>query len=135
MRRTAIHHQMSIRAKESGAHFLAALGALTLIVPLSVRAQLHQTGFTYGITSTGFSHQQRIRNNAANITNLQTTRSNLNMSNPSQYTRIDPSNPDIDFLQQQTITNQRAESRNQALILNDNFSFSVFRNNQLQPPN
>jgi hypothetical protein len=135
MRGNTIHHQAPISVTKFHTWFTAALGVLTLIAPLSVGAQLHQTGFTYSITSKGFSHQQRIRNNGANTTDLQTTRSNLNMSNPSQYTRVDPSNPDISFLQQQTITNQRTEGRNQALIFRDNFSFSVFRNNQFQPPN
>ena len=115
--------------------FMVVLGLLTLLEPVSVRAQLHLTGFTYGITSKGFSHQQRVRNSGANATDQQSTLSNLNISNPSQYTRADQSNPDIDFLQQQTITNQRTESRGQALVLSDNFSFSLFRNNQFQPPN
>jgi hypothetical protein len=120
----------------AAASILALLaGWITTGTPLACRAQLHSTGFSYGITLNGISQSQRLRTIGANTSSLQTTVNNLDLTNPNVYRRLNPGIPDFDYLQQQTLNNQRTTSVNNATILSNQFSFSVFRSNQFQPAN
>lgn len=116
-------------------HLVSAFSLVLFAAPQAVRAQLHVTGFSYTITSKGISHRQQLRQSAATSSDRQLTVSNLDAASPSQFSRLDAANPDLEALEQQTLNNQRTESRSNALILSDNFTFSVFRGNQYQPPN
>ena len=121
--------------RSSAAALLALLMGLTTGTPVACRAQLHATGFSYGITTKGISQRQQLKTGGTNASDLQTTVSNLDLTNPNQYQRLNPAIPDFDFLQQQTLNNQRSLSTNNATVLTNNFTFSVFRSNQYQPPN
>ena len=111
------------------------LTGLFLTVPVAVRAQLHSTGFSYGITTHGLTQRQQLKQSRSGVSDQQFTSSNLDLTDPTQYKRLNPAIPDFDLLQQQTLNNQRTETRSNTIVMSDNFTFSVFRNNQFQPPN
>lgn len=96
-------------------------------------AQLHITGFTYGIASNGISHQQRLRQERSSASDLKIT--TYNSSVDAIYQRSNPEDPQIDLLRQQTITNKNSDERFNTLTFSSGLSFSVFRNNQFQSPN
>lgn len=111
------------------------LTGLFLTVPVAVRAQLHSTGFSYGITTHGLTQRQQLKQSRSGVSDRQLTSSNLDLTDPNLYKRLNPAIPDFDMLQQQTLNNQRTEFRTNSMIMSDNFTYSVFRNNQFQPPN
>lgn len=114
---------------------VSVLSGLVLSIPQASRAQLHSTGFSYSITTNGLTQRQQLKQNGSGVSAQQFTSSNLDLTDPTQYKRLNPAIPDFDLLQQQTLNNQRTESRSNTMIMSDNFTFSVFRSNQFQPPN
>jgi hypothetical protein len=113
-----------------------AIAACTLLAAYAQQpgyAQMHITGFTYGIASNGISHQQRLRQERSSASDLKIT--TYNSSVDAIYQRSNPEDPQIDLLRQQTITNKNSDERFNTLTFSSGLSFSVFRNNQFQSPN
>jgi hypothetical protein len=122
----------SIR-KPDPSFVLAACTLLAAYVQQPGYAQLHITGFTYGIASNGISHQQRLRQERSSASDLKITAYNSSVN--AIYERSNPEDPQIDLLRQQTIINKNSDERFNTLTFSSGLSFSVFRNNQFQSPN
>ena len=130
---TRLHPSKLYTRNRTRFFLLAACTLLAVSAQQPGYAQLHITGFTYGIASTGVSHQQRLRQERSSASDLKIT--SYNSSIDTIYQRVNPEDPQIDILSQQTITNKNSDERFNTLIFNSGLSFSVFRNNQFQSPN
>jgi hypothetical protein len=126
-------HQRKVYTKNLDYFFVLAACAFFATYEQPSRAQLHITGFTYGVASKGISHQQRLRQERSSASDSRVT--NYNSSMDAIYQRSNPMDPQIDILNEQTITNKNSNELLNTLTFSSGLTFSVFRNNQFQPPN
>ena len=126
-------HQNKIYAQNIDHFFVLAVCAFFAAYEQPSHAQLHITGFTYGVASKGISHQQRLRQERSSASDSNVTSYNSSMD--AIYQRSNPIDPQIDILSQQTITHKNSNELFNTLTFSSGLTFSVFRNNQFQPPN